>query len=443
MRRHLQQLAGPLPWAPGFLALAIVAAFVAAAGPGPARAEVLALPPVPHSFEGREQCLRCHGEKGVRPAPANHSGRPEPTCQACHKPAGQPSSGSATPPAASPADRPVTPSTGQAAVNLTGLPSSDTACIACHQATLVTALGSGEAMTATINLSEIAGSVHGRKLTCVACHTDKSAGYPHPKLSAPDRRAYTAAAAAQCTACHKEVAAPFAESVHGRALAAGNSKAASCTDCHGAHNVAGAARLDRRPELCGSCHTVVTETYQASVHGQLLASGRADAASCLACHTKDRSGHSLQAVNDPDGPTSDRHVPATCGTCHGQALKTYDTTFHGRAMRLGVSNEAPNCVDCHGAYGVQRVHAAETRVNETRFANVCAKCHQGANESFAGGWMGHEEPSPGWFPIVFFTERFLFFLTTSVVAFGILHVELDLLRWLVRRRKDGNGKEGK
>lgn len=428
MRRHLQQPAGPLPFVLGFLVLAIAAVFVAAAGPGSVRAEVLALPPVPHTFEGREQCLLCHGPKGARPVPANHAGRPEPTCQACHKPAGQPSATSPTP---SSAARPATLPTD--------LPTSDTACISCHQATLVTALASGETITATINLSELAGSVHGRKLTCVACHTDKSTGYPHPKLTAPDRRAYTAAAAEQCAACHKAAAAPFAESVHGRALAAGNGKAASCTDCHGAHNVVAAARLDRRPQLCGSCHTVVTETYQASVHGQLLASGRADAASCLACHTKDRSGHSLQAVNDPEGPTSARHVPDTCGTCHSQALKTYNTTFHGRAMRLGVSNSAPNCVDCHGAYGVQRVHAAETPVNETRFANVCAKCHQGANESFASGWMGHEEASPGWFPVVFFTERFLFFLTTSVVAFGILHVELDLLRWLVRRRKDGNG----
>jgi hypothetical protein len=78
-----------------------------------------------------------------------------------------------------------------------------------------------------------------------------------------------------------------------------------------------------------------------------------------------------------------------------------------------------------------------------KFADVCAKCHPGADESFTSGWMGHEEPSPAWFPVVFFTERFLFFLTTTVVAFGILHVELDLLRWFVNRRKQGNGKEGK
>jgi hypothetical protein len=110
-------------------------------------------------------------------------------------------------------------------------------------------------------------------------------------------------------------------------------------------------------------------------------------------------------------------------------------------MRLGVQGKAPNCVDCHGAYGVQRVHAAEGALTEAKFANACAQCHAGATESFASGWMGHEEASPSWFPFVFVTERFLFFLTISVVAFGILHVELDLLRWLVRRRKDG-GKKG-
>ncbi len=55
--------------------------------------------------------------------------------------------------------------------------------------------------------------------------------------------------------------------------------------------------------------------------------------------------------------------------------------------------------------------------------------------------MGHEEPSPSWFPIVYIAERFLFYLTTTVVAFGIIHVELDLLRWFHTGRKKKDGQE--
>jgi predicted CXXCH cytochrome family protein len=304
----------------------------------------------------------------------------------------------------------------------------------------VTTLPSGETITATVDVKQYEDSVHGRKLTCVACHPDKSAGYPHPEVTAGDRRAYIAQAAAQCLGCHKEFGNDYDQSVHGEAIAGGNNKAATCIDCHGAHNVADPERLSRKPQICASCHSLVTETYQSSVHGQLLGGGRNDAASCLDCHTHDQSGHSLLAVKNPEGPTADKHVPESCGRCHLNAMETYNSTYHGRAMRLGTSGQAPNCVDCHGAYGVQRVHAAEQPVNETKFANVCAKCHPGATESFASGWMGHEEPSMSWFPVVFFTERFLFFLMTSVVAFGILHVELDLLRSLVRRRKGQSGR---
>lgn len=44
-------------------------------------------PSIPHVLTGLDQCLLCHNpEGGVKPAPANHSGRANDTCQMCHKP---------------------------------------------------------------------------------------------------------------------------------------------------------------------------------------------------------------------------------------------------------------------------------------------------------------------------------------------------------------------
>jgi nitrate/TMAO reductase-like tetraheme cytochrome c subunit len=43
-------------------------------------------PAIPHSVEGREDCLACHGLDGIQPFPADHAGRTSATCQACHKP---------------------------------------------------------------------------------------------------------------------------------------------------------------------------------------------------------------------------------------------------------------------------------------------------------------------------------------------------------------------
>ena len=42
---------------------------------------------IPHAIVGMEgQCLTCHGEGGVKPAPADHAGRPADTCTTCHQP---------------------------------------------------------------------------------------------------------------------------------------------------------------------------------------------------------------------------------------------------------------------------------------------------------------------------------------------------------------------
>ena len=47
------------------------------------------IPLVPHELQGKDQCLVCHGENGMLPAPAGHAGRPRETCLQCHRPMAQ------------------------------------------------------------------------------------------------------------------------------------------------------------------------------------------------------------------------------------------------------------------------------------------------------------------------------------------------------------------
>ncbi|MFH1003469.1 MAG: c-type cytochrome [Chloroflexota bacterium] len=55
--------------------------------PSPAPVPSPAGPPaIPHSLEGRDNCLSCHGPNGIVPFPANHAGRTNDTCRACHQP---------------------------------------------------------------------------------------------------------------------------------------------------------------------------------------------------------------------------------------------------------------------------------------------------------------------------------------------------------------------
>ncbi|MBI2288523.1 MAG: hypothetical protein HYU83_06095 [Chloroflexi bacterium] len=44
-------------------------------------------PTIPHTLEGRADCLMCHQAGGLKPFPADHAGRTNDLCQACHKPA--------------------------------------------------------------------------------------------------------------------------------------------------------------------------------------------------------------------------------------------------------------------------------------------------------------------------------------------------------------------
>jgi formate dehydrogenase gamma subunit len=52
-----------------------------------ARPSVVSAPLIPHPVASRKQCNQCHGFSGMKPAPADHEGRPVGSCQICHRPA--------------------------------------------------------------------------------------------------------------------------------------------------------------------------------------------------------------------------------------------------------------------------------------------------------------------------------------------------------------------
>ena len=42
-------------------------------------------PKIPHTLEGRSDCLMCHGPGGLKPFPSNHAGRTKDICRSCHQ----------------------------------------------------------------------------------------------------------------------------------------------------------------------------------------------------------------------------------------------------------------------------------------------------------------------------------------------------------------------
>jgi hypothetical protein len=123
--------------------------------------------------------------------------------------------------------------------------------------------------------------------------------------------------------------------------------------------------------------------YVTSVHGRKIAQGDQKAATCISCH----GYHGVKAVKDSSAPVFPTHVAETCGRCHAdtaymkpygiptdQAQK-YRQSVHSDALLRKQDLSAPTCNDCHGNHG-----AAPPGLNAV--ANVCGTCHARQSELF-------------------------------------------------------------
>ena len=203
-------------------------------------------------------------------------------------------------------------------------------CIVCHGTPGRTVeLPDGSVLDLYVDPNLLAHSVHGGnentpQLGCTDCHGQDA--FPHDDPLPENRRVLTIRDADSCSNCHKEL---LADSAHLEALAAGNLQAATCVDCHGAHEI---QRTEDQPQLvaqvCGDCHTDTFEEWSASPHADMGSLG------CAVCH-----------------------LP------HGQQLR------HASTIDL--------CTGCHRVPGDIYVHA--THLESTNVEVTCTDCHMGVD----------------------------------------------------------------
>ena len=125
-----------------------------------------------------------------------------------------------------------------------------------------------------------------------------------------------------------------------------------------------------------SLRTDQLDQYHTSVHGKRLAAGDTKVAVCIDCH----SVHDLRAPNDPRSTVNPVNVATTCSRCHSDAsymkeysiptdqFAKYSTSVHHEALAVRGDLSAPTCTTCHGNHG-----AAPPGVD--RVENVCSTCH--------------------------------------------------------------------
>lgn len=389
--------------------------------------------PTPHPIEGRSECLTCHAAGTPMGVPADHEGRTNATCVACHPVESGPPAEAA--PSGTPPAQMATPA------------GKNDGCLACHSnRDLSFTLADGTSVSAFVNPEDYKVSVHGsRNLACTDCHTNIT-GYPHPAAEGETRREFSFNMDEICQTCHSGNYSKSQDGVHAQMIASGNDAAPGCTDCHGVHNISQPdSTVQTRSQMCASCHQDTYGEYAASVHGKaLFDESNSDVPDCVTCHG---------VHNMPDPRTAEFHVesPDLCAKCHAdqslmakyglssRVVATYREEFHGVTTEL-YKTRYPTvwcykavCTDCHGVHGIAPSEDTTSAVHKENLPETCGKCHPGATANFAGAWIGHYEPSPTSSPLVYYVNLFYQILIPLLVLALAGFIALEIFRRAINR----------
>ena len=255
-------------------------------------------------------------------------------------------------------------------------PNPNDTCLMCHSA--ADAKGA-TGKSIAVDGAKFVASVHGElKLKCTDCHADVSAEkLPHPDKLKP----------VDCATCHEKAVKEYAGTVHGVARKGGNAVAATCTDCHGTHDIRRAKGDDSRTNhanveaTCEKCHgsdDVVAKgklpggnigsKFHDSIHGKALkGAAQASAPTCTNCH----GAHDIRTKTDAQSRTSRARIPDTCGSCHKKEREAYVKSMHGKLRQEGML-AAPGCTDCHSAHSIQQHDKASFQIDVIK---ECGNCH--------------------------------------------------------------------
>lgn len=290
--------------------------------------------------------------------------------------------------------------------------------------------------------------VQGKLPTCTSCH-----GY-HGVLrpSNPESPVSHRNVPDLCLKCHGgTIRSPFGydQSVHGQAHTENpSSKAAVCTDCHSAHPKGTNGSLltlvthAHLPATCGTCHPDVLTSYRDSIHGKAVAAGEAEAATCTDCHGDE---HRILRPSDPEAQTAPQHVSQTCAKCHADAqvirirglpadrVTSYEASYHGAANRWGDVKVA-NCTSCHGHHDILPASDPRSTINSANLAATCGTCHPGSELKYTAGDVHLSKGSLSQTVVKWVRVVYLLLIGGTLGSLGG-YIVLDLLAYWRRKRR--------
>jgi len=296
-----------------------------------------------------------------------------------------------------------------------GLAIDPATCLGCH----------GDKISATL----MANSVHGKN-GCTSCHIEITELAKHMKGEVKVGKV-------QCVRCHKKEAAEHANSIH-------TQKGVMCANCHTDIHGHVSWNKDKRRVLaiCIKCHKD-ERGFSQSVHGKAVIAGNQDSAACNDCHGL----HEIKAVGDATSHANREFHTKVCLRCHGDeklvernhiskvAVESYMASYHGKNYRLGYPEKVAGCADCHTAHAILPSKDPNSSVNPANLVKTCGACHKKDSVLFTKFYAHGEHNDRERYPILFYTFLAMTGLLVSTFAVFWLHTLLWMIRGFVENRE--------
>lgn len=211
-----------------------------------------------------------------------------------------------------------------------GLPGKS-GCYVCHGNVLLQKNVKGKMVSYYVDKKKMDISAH-KNVACTSCHLNFTS-----KNHTPVPKDWRNVAGLACIRCHehKKQYDQYVDSIHGQKALRGQ-KGATCSDCHGSHDIAkmkkgSAEKLAfemNSKEVCGKCHEKEWQSYDDYYHGRAYRRGAEDAPSCWFCH----GAHNTLPAKEPGSAVSKKNLRKTCEKCHpgsGPSFLDYAPAIHG------------------------------------------------------------------------------------------------------------------
>lgn len=281
-----------------------------------------------------------------------------------------------------------------------------------------------------------------------------------------------------CYHCHTKVVSEFRNNIHYHkgftcadchgGSAEPNSTVISANVMSG--NFIGRPMRADITDVCSKCHPKEAKDYKTSIHWEQIKKGHPEAATCTDCH----GVHEIRAIKDPNSSSNHQNSPATCAKCHANKelmsawyygikadrLDTYKESYHWKALKNGYKLVA-TCADCHGNHDTKSHNDPTSSTYSDNLPKTCGKegCHEEVDfdakvsiglihdkESLHTGELVFNKTSPdidskmmayylGPFDLAYWIALFFKILTTGVIGIFAGMVVLDFLsRIRIQRR---------